>query len=121
MCMCKLFIRADEPRESKQSLWMVAVVIVGGEGRVRNRPLNQHRKYRATAAEVLFIIEQTTAPPSHLTLLFLLSTAVRFWTARRLFLTGCVMMMQYRSITETNPETTVRELDDPGRNRFESL
>lgn len=54
----------------------------GGGERVRNRPLNQHRKYRATAAEVLFIIEQTTAPPpSHLTLLFLLSTAVRFWTA----------------------------------------
>lgn len=64
---------------------MVAVAIVvvgGGEGRVRNRPLNQHRKYRATAAEVLFIIEQTTPPPpSHLTLLFLLSTAVRCWTA----------------------------------------
>lgn len=30
-------------------------------------------------------------------------------------------MTQYRSITETNPETTVRELDDPGWNRFESL
>lgn len=80
---CSVLGPMNPERASSRCGWWRLRSLWGGGGRVRNRPLNQHRKYRATAAEVLFIIEQTTTPPppSHLTLLLLLSTAVRLWTA----------------------------------------
>lgn len=112
--MCSYSLGPMNPeRASSRCGWWRLRSLGGGGGRVRNRTLNQHRKCRATAAEVLFIIEQTTTPPpSHLTLLFLISTAVRFWKAvvfNRLRYDDAVSVNNGK-----NPETTVRELDDPG-------
>lgn len=120
--VCKLFIRADELRESKP----VAVDggccdrVGGGEESGIDRWINTGSAARPQRKCCLLSNKQQRRR-RRLTLLFYFFFLQLFVSGRRLVLTGCVMMTQYRSITETNPETTVRESDDPGWNRFESV